>query len=345
MKKFYMITVLFCIALSLAANPVLAKKKPKYKIKLTNVVPAHDHIGKGFDKFAEIVEQKSNGEIQVTVFHGGQLGSGKETFEAAQAGFIQIASDSYANIVTLTPAFEPFHLPYIFESRKQQLAAFKNEAIRARIDTMLEKIGLKWLITFEFGPRQICTTKKKVLLPQDLKGLKLRASRSPLEIATHKIWGASSATVDWPETFDALRMGMVDGYTVTFDAVWSAKHHEMIKYIGELSFQVYGDAAVANKAWWDKLPANIKKILTEAAREAEAWHEEMLLDYVNMNIREMKKSGTEIYGYSKEQRAAFKKGAMKVWDEFSKTTAPKDYVDFIVKEIGPPGDEGWGFIY
>ena len=343
-KSLVIVTVVFAVA-ALMVTPAEAAKKAKYKIRLSNVVPQQDHIGKGYDKFAELVEQKSDGEVKVNVFHGGQLGSGKETFEAAKAGFIEMASDSYANIVTLTPAFEPFHLPYIFESRKQELAAFKSDAIRDRIDKMLESIGLKWLVTFEFGPRQICTTKKKVLVPDDLKGLKLRASRSPLEIAAHKSWGAASMTIDWPEVFDALRMGMIDGYTVTLDAVWSVKHYELIKYIGVLSFQVYGDVAVCNKAWWDKLPPETQKLITEAAREAEAYHEKILTDYVNMNIREMKAAGTDIYGYSKEQKAAFKQEAMKVWDQFSGTTCPKDYVDFIVKEIGPPGDGGWGFEY
>jgi hypothetical protein len=64
-----------------------------------------------------------------------------------------------------------------------------------------------------------------------------------------------------------------------------------------------------------------------------------------MNIKEMKGHGVDIFTYSKDQRAAFKKEAMKVWDQFSNTTCPKEYVDFIVKQIGPPGDGGWGFNY
>lgn len=343
MKKIFVFFMLVFLILTLVVT--LAFAKSQYTIRLANVIPASDHIGKAFDYFAKLVSEKSNGSVEVLVFHGSQLGSGKETFEAAQSGFLEMASDSYANLVTLTPAFEPFHLPFIFETRKQELRVFKSERIRARIDEMLEKIGLKYFMMLEFGCRQICTLDKKILWPEDLKGMKLRASRSPLEIAAHKVWGATGITIDWVEAYDALRTGMVDGYTVTFDAVWSVKHYEVIKYIGELSFQVYGDVTVCNKEFWDNLPTDIKKILNEAARETETWHEKMLTDYVNMNIREMQEAGTEIYSYTQEQRKAFKEKAMTVWKEFEETTCPREYVDLILEERGPVDSEGWGYIY
>ena len=127
----------------------------------------------------ELVKAKTGGKMIIKTFHGGQLGSGKETFEAVKTGFLDVAVDSYANMYTLTPAFEPFHLPYIFESRNQQLAAFKNQNIRGRVDATLKKVGLKWLLALEYAPRQIGTSKKAIKVPGDLAGLKLRASRSP----------------------------------------------------------------------------------------------------------------------------------------------------------------------
>ena len=346
MKKLFILFSIIVFVSGTVVSPCLAKaKKPKYKIKLSNVMPAVDHISLAYDKFAEFVDKNSNGEIKVLTFHGSQLGSGKETFEAARAGFIEIASDSYANIVTISPAFEPFHLPYIFESRQQALKAFKSPKIKARIDGMLADVGLKWLSVVEYGPRQMGTTKKKILWPDDLKGLKLRASRSPLEIATQKSFGAASVTIDWIEVVDAMRMGTVDGVTVTFADYYSNKIYEVVRFIGELSFEVFGNVAVCNKKWWDKLPPDVKKVLSESASEAEKWHEDMLTDYYNNAIKEMKAGGTEIFGYTPEQRKAFKGRAMKVWDQFANTTCPKDFVDLIIKEAGPPGKDAWGYVY
>ena len=63
------------------------------------------------------------------------------------------------------------------------------------MDATLKKVGLKWLLALEYAPRQIGTSKKAIKVPGDLAGLKLRASRSPLEIATHKAWGATGVTI------------------------------------------------------------------------------------------------------------------------------------------------------
>ncbi|GAI17209.1 unnamed protein product, partial [marine sediment metagenome] len=160
-----------------------------------------------------------------------------------------------------------------------------------------------------------------------------------------KAFGATSVTIDWVEVVDAMRMGMVDGVTVTFADYYSAKLYEQIRYIGELSFEVFGNVAVVNKKWWGNLPDDVKQILTEAAREAEAWHEGMLTYYYNMSIRAMQEQGVEIYGYTPEQLKTFKEKAMKVWEEFEPTTCPREYVDLILEEIGPPGEEGWGYKY
>ena len=77
--------------------------------------------------------------------------------------------------------------------------------------------------TFEIGgPREIGTSSKKIETAADLAGMKFRASRSPLEIASHEAWGAAGVTVDWPETPEALRLGMVDGLTVPYASFYSA---------------------------------------------------------------------------------------------------------------------------
>ena len=152
MKKALMIALVVCVGLSILTTPLVASaKKPTYKIKLSATVPPADPNAQQFMKFAELVEKYSEGDVKVTVFHSSQLGTGKETFEAARQGFIDIATDSYANLVSLTPAFEALHLPFIFESREQYIRAHKSPKVHARINQELSKIGLKWLTFSELA--------------------------------------------------------------------------------------------------------------------------------------------------------------------------------------------------
>src|SRR5699024_6841100 len=116
----------------------------EYHFNIANVLAEEDVTSYGIEKFAELANEKSGGKIQFEILHGGQLGSGVETFEAVKNGNLDFAADSYANLASLTQAFEMFHLPFLFESRDQLLNVLSSEKVKERIDEDLSDIGLKW---------------------------------------------------------------------------------------------------------------------------------------------------------------------------------------------------------
>lgn len=322
--------------------------KTEYTFKVANVLASSDVSSHGLDKFAELVAEKSGGRVKVELFHGGSLGSGAETFEAVKNGNLDMAADSFANLASITPAFEIFHMPFLFESRAQALAAFGSEKIKERVDSELESTNLKWFASFEIGgPREVGTSKKKIEKMEDFQGMKLRASRSPLEIAAQEAWGATGVTVDWPETPEAVRLGMVDGLTVPYASFHSAKFYEggLIKYMLDLNFQWYSSVTVVNKDKWAALPEDVRNILTEAVQEAQAWHVDYLADYITQNIKEMKEAGVEIYALPEEEYAKIRDITKeKVWSEFvGKEGLPQDKLDLILSEIESVEGEGWGY--
>jgi len=320
----------------------------EYQFKVANVLAESDVSSYGLDKFEELVEEKSDGNIQVEVLHGGQLGSGVETFEAVKNGNLDMAADSFANLASITPAFEMFHLPFLFESRDQLLNAIDSEKINQKINDELAEDNLRWFSTFEIGgPRVIGTSDKKVTSLSDLEGMTFRASRSPLEIASHEAWGAKGQTVDWPETPEAVRLGMVDGLTVPYASFYSAKFHEgdLINYIADVSFQTYASVTVVNSEKWKELPEDVKNILTEAEQEAREWHVDFVGDYVTKNMNEMKDAGVEIYSVSEENYNEIKEATKdKVWDEFiGNEGMSQEKLNLIQEEIGPAENKDWGY--
>ncbi len=320
----------------------------EYNFKMANVLAEEDVTSYGLNKFAELANEKSDGRIKIDVLHGGQLGSGVETFEAVKNGNLDMAADSFANLASLTPAFEIFHLPFLFESRDQMLNATQSEKIKEVVNDELSDINLMWFGTYEIGgPREVGTSKKKIESLDDFKGLKFRASRSPLEIASQEAWGAKGVTVDWPETPEAVRLGMVDGLTVPYASFYSAKFHEgsLIKYMLDLNFQNYASVAVINQEMWDDLPEDIQDILIEAEEEAKEWHINFVSDYITENIQAMKDEGVEIYSLSDEEYEKVKEVTKdKVWDEFiGDEGMSQEKLDLIIEEMGSVGDGSWGY--
>lgn len=320
----------------------------EYVFEMANVLAENDVSSYGPNKFAELVEEKSDGRIIVNVHHGGQLGSGVETFEAVKNGNLDFAADSFANLASITDAFEIFHLPFLFESREQALNAIGSEEVKERVDEELSESSLKWFATFEIGgPREIGTSSKKIMSLEDLQGLKFRASRSPLEIAAQEAWGAKGVTVDWPETPESVRLGMVDGLTVPYASFYSAKFHEgdLINYMADVNFQWYSSVTVVNSEKWAALPDDVKEILSEAAREAQEWHVGFVSEYITENVQEMHDAGVEIYSLPEEEYEKIKEVTKdKVWGEFvGQPGIPQDKLDLIQEEMGPVGDMDWGY--
>ena len=316
--------------------------------RLANVLAPTDVTAAGIDKFAELVDQKSEGRLKVEVFHGGQLGSGVETFEAVKNGNLDFAADSFANLATITPAFEVFHFPFLFESRSQLLNAMESKAVQDRVNEELAPANLRWFTTFEIGgPREVGTSKKKIEKAEDLAGMKFRASRSPLEIGSHEGWGAAGVTVDWPQTPEAVRMGMVDGLTVPYASFYSARFHEggLIKYMLDLNFQNYASVMVVNAEKYAALPEDVRAILQEAAQEAHEWHVDYVADYVTQNVAEMKEAGVEIYRLPEAEYEKVKKMTIDgVWGKFvGQPGMEQDKIDLIQSEAGEIGDGGWGY--
>ncbi|MFV0332930.1 MAG: TRAP transporter substrate-binding protein [Tropicimonas sp.] len=327
------------------SGPAMAQE---HTFRLANVLAPTDVTAAGIDRFAELVKEKSDGRIEIEVFHGGQLGSGVETFEAVKNGHIDFAADSFANLASITPAFEVFHFPFLFESRAQLLNAMQSEKVQAQVNEELKPVNLQWFTTFEIGgPREVGTSKKKIETAEDLAGMKFRASRSPLEIASHEAWGAAGVTVDWPQTPEAVRLGMVDGLTVPYASFFSAKFYEggLIKYILDLNFQNYASVLVVNAGKYAALPEDVRGILEEAAQEAHEWHVGYVADYVTGNVKDMKDAGVEVYSLSDAEYEKVRNVTIeKVWGEFTgKPGMEQEKIDLIRSESGEIGDGGWGY--
>lgn len=337
-----------CALLVLAGCSSEKNESAQRVFKVANVLAEADVTGFGLNHLAEQVEEKTAGKIKMRLFHGGQLGSGVETFEAVKNGHLDMAADSFANLASITPAFEIFHLPFLFSSRAEMLAVYRSVAVREAVNQELAQVGLRWFATFEIGgPRQVGTSRRKITRAEDLAGLKFRASRSPLEIAAQESWGAKGVTVDWTETPEAIRLGMVDGLTVPYASFYSARFHEgtLIRYLLDLNFQTYALVVVVNAQEWEALPSDLRAQLEEAAREAETWHEAFVGEYITENIREMRAAGVEINRLPPGEEERLKRQTREaVWGSFvGRPGISRDKLDLIQTVIGSVEGEGWGY--
>ena len=245
----------------------------KVTIRIGHPMAPGNNVTVGYEKFKELVEKKSNGEIVVKLFGNTMLGSDRVTMESTQRGNLEMASCSSPNMASFSKAFLAFDLPYITTSANKEkiYAALDSGPLRDYLDKVWADIGLKPIMYSEYGYRNFVSTNRPLTSPEALKGLKVRTTDSPVEVAVAKALGMNPAPIAWGETYTALQQGTVDAEGNTFALLNDAKHTEVLRHAMDSEHNYSMHILMMNKKYFDNLSPEHQKIIVEAGKEALAW--------------------------------------------------------------------------
>ncbi len=253
---------------SAVVTPAAAQEfKSEYKLQL-NVGPAF-YWGMGSAKFADLVAEKTGGRINVKPYYGSALLKGAQ-LNAAQMvakGVIDCAMESTINISPVFPEANIFHLPF-FVNNFENLDKMKAGKSGAMVFEAMEKKGLKPLAWAENGFRQLTNSKRPVLTPDDLKGLRIRVVGSPLFIDTFRALGADPVNMNWGDAVAGFQQGVVDGQENPVGVIVPLQVHQYHKYATFWNYLVDPLIIYWNQEQWSAFPDDIKKGILEAAEEA-----------------------------------------------------------------------------
>ncbi len=323
-KLFNCLTVFLCMAFILATVSNADARRP-LKLRLGFAISTNHSIGQGYLKFAEIVKEKSGGKIQVEVFGNAVLGNDRTLGEAVQSGTLPLVS-------LPTPALAGFHknfmvldLPYVTsaENTTKFLDALQNGELGEEIRKIANSIGLEPLIYSDYGYRSFQSVKKPVNSISDLRGMKIRTTDSPIEVAIADSFGMIPTPIAWSEVYTALAQGVVDSVSNTAAMSHEAKHSEILKYATDTKQTYSMHHLFMNKEKWDALTDEQRKILRESATEAMAWQHALANKREADTLAQWEKSGIKIAHFSDEERKKLVEQTQKVRDRFMKDLPPK----------------------
>lgn len=294
-----------------AANEVV-------KIRLAHPMAPGNNVTLGYEKFKELVEAKSNGGIEIQLYGSTMLGSDRVTMESTQQGSLEMASASSPNMANFSPKFMVFDLPYITNSKYQQnlYDALDSGELGKYFRTESESIGLVPVMFSEYGYRNFCSTKKPVATVEDLKGMKVRTTDSPVEVAVATALGMSPAPIAWGETYTALQQGTVDGEGNTFSLLKDAKHIEVLKYAINSEHNYCMHILMMNKDFFYGLSEENQKIITEAGQEALNYQRGITADLEKKATQAFKDAGIQVTYLSDEEKAKLRDLTRPTWDKF-----------------------------
>jgi tripartite ATP-independent transporter DctP family solute receptor len=296
-------------ALAAAALPAEAQ----LEIKLGHVGEPGSVFQKSADEFAKRVNAKLAGKARVITYGSSQLGSDEEMIQKLKLGTLDMAVPSTV-MSSQVDLFGIFEMPYLVKDRAH-MGRIEKDIFWSKLEPEVEKKGLKVLAVWENGFRQITNSKRPIKVPADLAGIKLRVPGGKWRVKMFQAYGANPSPMKFSEVFTALQTGVMDGEENPLTQIYSAKFQEVQKYLS-LSGHVYTPAYLTvGTARWNTLPADVRKVLEDTAKETQAYVYEVAAKDDAELLGKLKAAGMDVNEVDKD---AFAAASKPIYEEFGK---------------------------
>ena len=302
-------------------------------IKFSHVVAPDTPKGRAAEKFKELANTYTSGKAKVEVYPNSQLYKDKEEMEALQLGAVQMLAPSLAKFGPLgAKEFEVFDFPCLFPDYKG-LHKVTQGSIGKQLLGKLDSKGIVGLSYWDNGFK-IFSSNKPVKAPADLKGQKLRIQSSKVLDAQMRSLSAIPQVMAFSEVYQALQTGVVDGTENPPSNMYTQKMHEVQKYASISNHGYLGYAVIANKKFWEGLPADVRAGLEKAMKEATAYANDVAEKDNADGLAAMKASGkTEFFQPTAAERTALCEAMKPVYEQMGDRVG-KDLIASIQKEVG-----------
>jgi len=231
-------------------------------------------------KFAEIVKEKTGGRITVDVGTSSQFGDDAESVTNIRLGTIAFSANAQGATSGAVPEIGLLGLPFLFQNL-EQAEAVMDGPVGDKIAAAAEKQGIYILAWWNNGIRETSNSKKPIVSPGDLAGLKIRTPPDPMTIDIFEALGASPTPMAFSELYIALQQGVVDGQENPLINIYSSKLHEVQPYISMTNHKYEATPFLASKIVFDGLSAEDQEIVRAAAKEAGQLNRQMVRDQSN----------------------------------------------------------------
>ncbi|MDN3526688.1 TRAP transporter substrate-binding protein DctP [Halomonas sabkhae] len=263
---------LAALPLAIASTQAQAQS---YEMAISTLIPENlknNSIYPALVHFKEQVETRTDGDLAVSIFGGGQMGSEVETGSQVQAGGRALQSTVLTS-GAMSSFYEDYQIvtaPFLFDNWRQAWAFFDSQWFADFMSGTIEAADMRYLGTFDDGGGFVAFTNNERLIKtvEDLEGLNIRTEENPAHVATMKALGASATPLPWGELITALETGLADGQFNAPVINTTYGLDEVTNYT-TLTGHVYNSASwMVSETWYQELPEEYQRIVTSAAREA-----------------------------------------------------------------------------
>lgn len=289
-------------------------------LKLAHSLDVTHPVHKGMVRMAELIDQKSDGKLEVRIYPSQQLGSERELLELLQIGSLDVTKVSGAVLENFVPQTRVFSLPYLFRDKEHYFNVLDGE-IGQELLLAGEDYWLRGLTYYDAGQRSFYTQDRPIRTPEDLKGLKIRVQESPMAVSMVRTLGGSPTPISWGELYTALQQGIVDGAENNPPSFQSSRHYEVSNYFSLDEHTAIPDVLLISTQSWSNLSEQQREWIQEAADSSKTFQREIWAEAEEEALETVQEAGVEVIRPDKEP---FQQKAQSIYEEF-KESEPEFY--------------------
>jgi tripartite ATP-independent transporter DctP family solute receptor len=268
-------------------------------------------------EFAQLVSERSQGDMEVKVFPGGQLGQQRELIEQMQNGAIDLVHANASPLAAFEPSYGVYDMPFLFRDSEHFFKVVEGPAGEEILKSSEPKafVGLAY---YDNGTRSFYSN-KPLPKPEDIKGLKVRVQPGPIATRMVDLMGATATPLPWGEVYTALQAGVVDGAENNVTALTLARHGEVMKVYTRTEHTRVPDVLLIATMTLDQLTPEQQTLLRQAARDSATAHNARWK--AELDKAESEASTKLGVTFVDADRAAYRQVVQPMYDELKATPA------------------------
>lgn len=305
------------------------KGKQTFAWVIATASPENTVTGIFANTFAQKVEELSQGELRMQVYHNSVLGGDTELLESVQCGDIPFVVQNTAPEVSYMPELCLFDLPCAFANIEDLHTVLDNHNFMQKINKIYEKSDFHLLALADQHFR-VMTSNKKVQELSDLKGIKIRTMENSHHITFWKTLGANPTPMAFSELYVGLEQHTVDAQENPYEVICSNGFYEVQKYVIETNHLPHLLALVTNQEFYQKMPKESQKIINQAAIIARDEARKQAVLRTSDKVKEIENGGAELVPVSEAFRESMLKVSKPLYQQISKIVNDNELMELYI---------------
>ncbi|WP_226580883.1 TRAP transporter substrate-binding protein [Acuticoccus sediminis] len=270
----------FGIAAALSVLSALAPASAQeVTLRMATQMPSDSVEGRVHERFAELVKEYSNGEVEIALYPNDQLGKLDSVLEQLQMGTVHIFAEGAGFMKKWSPDMNWLAAPFLFKSREDWVAFMKSDTVRGWFAEAEKAAGVITLGTSTEilrGPYRVLVTTRPVDTLDDLSGLRLRLFSNKTQVDAWTYLGASVKVIPWTEVYSSMQSGLVEGTTSPISLVRSMRFNEVAPYVRRTDEYFQSVAYMVNARAWNRMTEAQQQAVTKAYMDVASYADELI---------------------------------------------------------------------